>query len=83
MQGNRAQPSDGIDTARHSAGIRTAGQILLLAAVYLVTAKLGFRLAVVHPSATTVWPPTGIALAALLLLGKSGPASRSAHSSRT
>ncbi|HEX9705335.1 MAG TPA: MASE1 domain-containing protein [Gemmatimonadales bacterium] len=40
-----------------------------LAAVYFVAAKLGLRLAFVHASATAVWPPTGITLAAFLLLG--------------
>lgn len=40
-----------------------------LAAVYFVLGKLGLRLAVVHPSATAIWPPSGIALAAILLLG--------------
>ena len=42
---------------------------IALAAVYFVAGKLGLRLAFVHVSATTVWPPTGIALAAFLLLG--------------
>jgi diguanylate cyclase (GGDEF)-like protein len=47
-----------------------AGALLAgLAAVYFVAAKLGLRLAFVHPSATAVWPPTGIALAALLIFG--------------
>src|SRR5437870_7962750 len=40
-----------------------------LAAVYLLAAKLGLMLAFVHASATAVWPPTGIALAAFLVLG--------------
>jgi diguanylate cyclase (GGDEF)-like protein len=40
-----------------------------LAAVYFVAAKLGLRLAFVHASATPVWPPTGIALAAFLSFG--------------
>jgi diguanylate cyclase (GGDEF)-like protein len=40
-----------------------------LAAVYFVAAKLGLRLAFVHASATAVWPPTGLTLAAFLLLG--------------
>lgn len=40
-----------------------------LAAVYFVAAKLGLRLAFLHPSATAVWPCTGIALAAFLILG--------------
>ena len=42
---------------------------LALAAVYFVAGKLGLRLAFVNSSASAVWPPTGIALAALLLLG--------------
>jgi len=40
-----------------------------LAAVYFVAAKLGLRLAFAYPSATPVWPPTGIALAAYLIFG--------------
>ena len=40
-----------------------------LAVVYFVAAKLGLRLAFVNPSATAVWPPTGIALAAFLIVG--------------
>ncbi|MCU1273021.1 MAG: Chemotaxis protein methyltransferase CheR, partial [Bryobacterales bacterium] len=47
-----------------------APSIALVALVYLVAAKLGLRLAVVHPYATAVWPPTGIALATLLLFGR-------------
>jgi putative nucleotidyltransferase with HDIG domain len=43
--------------------------VLVLAVVYFATAKLGLRLAIVSPSATPVWPPTGIALACLLLVG--------------
>src|SRR5213594_4940433 len=43
--------------------------VAVLAAVYLIAAKLGLKLALVHASATAVWPPTGIALAALLLFG--------------
>ena len=40
-----------------------------LTVVYWVAGKLGLQLAFVHPSATAVWPPTGLTLAALLLLG--------------
>jgi diguanylate cyclase (GGDEF)-like protein len=40
-----------------------------LAAAYFVTAILGLRLADVNPSATAVWPGTGIALAAFLIMG--------------
>jgi signal transduction histidine kinase/integral membrane sensor domain MASE1 len=42
----------------------------LLAALYFVAARAGLTLAVVHTSATAVWPPSGIALAALLLFGR-------------
>jgi signal transduction histidine kinase len=40
-----------------------------LAAIYVLAGKVGLQLAVFHPSATPVWPPTGISLAAFLLLG--------------
>lgn len=36
---------------------------------YILAGKLSLRLASVHPSASPVWPPTGIAIAALLTLG--------------
>ncbi|MGH7766392.1 MAG: MASE1 domain-containing protein [Candidatus Binatia bacterium] len=49
--------------------ISTSITIALLIIIYCLSAKLGLLLAFVHPSATAVWPPTGIALAALLLLG--------------
>jgi PAS domain S-box-containing protein len=44
-------------------------QILLLAAIYFGAAKLGLTLASEHPNVSPVWPPTGFAIAALLLLG--------------
>src|SRR5258706_13744785 len=40
-----------------------------VAIIYLAVAKLSLALASVHPSATPIWPPTGFALAAVLLLG--------------
>jgi PAS domain S-box-containing protein len=44
-------------------------RVLALAAVYFGAAKLGLSLAFVAEQVTVVWPPTGIALAALLLFG--------------
>jgi PAS domain S-box-containing protein len=41
----------------------------IAAAAYFVAGKLGLRLAFLHVSASAVWPPTGIALAAFLLAG--------------
>lgn len=48
---------------------RTAAQFLALSVVYFAAAKIGLTLAFLHPSASAVWPPTGIALASFLLLG--------------
>lgn len=48
---------------------RELGLLAGLAAVYVVAAKLGLRLAFLHASATAVWPNTGLALAAVLILG--------------
>jgi integral membrane sensor domain MASE1 len=41
-----------------------------IAAAYYATAKLGLDLASANPSVTAIWPPTGISLAALVLLGR-------------
>jgi integral membrane sensor domain MASE1 len=43
---------------------------LALCVAYIVVGKLSLRLASVHPSASPVWPPTGIAIVALLTLGR-------------
>ena len=43
--------------------------LVVLTGVYFVAGRLGLRLAFLNASATAVWPPTGIALAAFLLLG--------------
>jgi diguanylate cyclase (GGDEF)-like protein/PAS domain S-box-containing protein len=43
--------------------------VAILAVAYLLAAKLGLSLASTHKSVSLVWPPTGIALAALLLFG--------------
>lgn len=40
-----------------------------LASLYFIAAKLGLGFALVNPSATAIWPPTGITLAAFLILG--------------
>jgi diguanylate cyclase (GGDEF)-like protein len=45
------------------------GVLAALAAVYFAAGKFGLMLAFLHPNASPVWPPTGLALAAVLLLG--------------
>src|SRR5262245_7353535 len=49
--------------------MRTFLKILVVALAYFLTGKLGLQLAFLHPSATPVWPPAGVALALVLLLG--------------
>ena len=48
---------------------RSLSRIILVASAYLVTGKLAFTFAIVAKQVTAVWPPTGIALAALLVFG--------------
>jgi diguanylate cyclase (GGDEF)-like protein len=52
-------------------GVVQEGALLLgIAALYFGAGKLGLSFAFANPSATPVWAPTGIALAALLLYGR-------------
>ena len=53
----------------HSRRFPTALMLALLALIYFIAGKLGLKLAFVNASASAVWPPAGIALAALLLFG--------------
>jgi two-component sensor histidine kinase/integral membrane sensor domain MASE1 len=49
--------------------IRYLGLILLVAAAYAGSGRLGLLLAIPPGYATAVWPPSGIALAGMLVLG--------------
>lgn len=49
--------------------VKTFALFTILVAVYFIAGKLGLRLAFANRSATTVWPPTGLALAAFLIFG--------------
>ena len=44
-------------------------EVVAIGAVYFALAKSGLLLASINPSATPIWPPTGFALAAVLLRG--------------
>ena len=44
-------------------------KIISLAVIYHLAARLGLKMAYVQPNTSPVWPPTGIAIAALLLFG--------------
>ena len=43
--------------------------LIAVAVIYVGLAKLSLALASIHPSATPIWPPTGYALAIILLSG--------------
>jgi integral membrane sensor domain MASE1 len=45
------------------------GQVLVVAVSYYLAAKIGLSLALVGGQVTPLWPPTGIALASLLVVG--------------
>ncbi|HVD52372.1 MAG TPA: MASE1 domain-containing protein, partial [Candidatus Udaeobacter sp.] len=49
--------------------LRRGLSLALLVALYFVAGRLGLLLAFVNASASAVWPPTGLAIAALLLFG--------------
>src|SRR5436190_7226699 len=53
----------------HSRLSSTLLSIGIVAVVYFIAGKLGLKLASVNASASPVWPPTGIALAALVVFG--------------
>jgi signal transduction histidine kinase/CheY-like chemotaxis protein len=53
----------------HSRRFRTLLIAGIFAVLYFVAGKLSLKLAFLHASASPVWPPAGIALAALLLFG--------------
>jgi len=50
-------------------GISYAGGLAAIGVIYFALAKGGLALASIHPSATPIWPPTGVALAVVLLWG--------------
>src|SRR5918996_3761748 len=51
-------------------GYRDVVRIVLVAAAYYAAARLSLRLALVGEQVTPVWPPTGIAVVALLWFGR-------------
>lgn len=44
-------------------------KLLILAVVYVITARFGLEFATVHGNVTFIWPPSGISLAAIILFG--------------
>src|SRR5439155_21081920 len=65
----RPGPSAGLRSAMDTERGIYAAKVCGIAAVYYGAAKLGLSLAFATPSVTAVWPPTGIALASLVIWG--------------
>ena len=70
MDITKTGPSGGVEqvTIFRQRG-RTAATAVGVTALYVLAAFVGLKLAVVHGSVTAIWPPSGIALAALLVFG--------------
>ena len=56
-------------TSKQIQGMGGALRFAALGLAYLLLAKLGLAVASLHPSASPVWPPSGLALASCLLWG--------------
>ena len=50
-------------------GVRYVGLLVLVSGSYFLAGKFGLQFASMHPSATVLWAPTGISIAAFLLGG--------------
>ena len=56
--------------ARRERWLAAFAALVLVAAAYWVAARLSLNLALVRGQVTPIWPPTGIALVAILVLGR-------------
>lgn len=68
MNSPRANSMDG-NVRWRPAGANKTVLTVLLAAVYVATGHLGFLLAIPPGNVTLLWPPSGIAMAAVLIFG--------------
>src|SRR6185295_10353613 len=49
--------------------LRLSIEVFVVAAVYFAAAKIGLSFAYINASVSPVWPPTGVAITAVILLG--------------
>ena len=69
-QGGRISRAGTAGSGRYTSLLRAFLQIALLGLAYWIAARLSLNLAIVHGQVTPVWPPTGIAVVAMLLYGR-------------
>jgi PAS domain S-box-containing protein len=65
-----AEAPPGVVGATWTLDRRDVLRVVGIGIAYYVTAQLSLRLSVVEENITPLWPPTGIAVAAMLMLGK-------------
>jgi len=58
-----------LGTSNNSSYLLHSLRLAVVTAVYFGAAKLGLALAFIHANVSPVWPPTGVAIAAVLLFG--------------
>src|SRR6266404_6884192 len=63
------QRTDGMSVRFKNLKITNVGVIAIVAGLYFLAAKLGLSLAFLNASVSPVWPPTGVAIALVFLLG--------------
>jgi signal transduction histidine kinase len=68
--GDRASKVGVSGESRRGRGLRLLIELIVVALAYWFAASVSLRLALVHGQVTPIWPPTGIALVALLVLGR-------------
>ncbi|HEV7747586.1 MAG TPA: MASE1 domain-containing protein [Pyrinomonadaceae bacterium] len=65
----RAPIAGSVDPKQSSHYLRLSIEVLAVAAFYFAAAKIGLSFAYINASVSPVWPPTGVAIAAVLMLG--------------
>ncbi len=68
-ESSRSGSRDPASGVRLALGLSSVTFIVILTVVYFAAARFGLSLAAMHKNVSLVWPPTGIALAAVLLFG--------------
>jgi integral membrane sensor domain MASE1 len=69
VEDTTAQAQQSAEPRAAAVTLRYAGLLVLVAASYFVTGKFGQQFALLHPSVTMLWTPSGISIAAFLLGG--------------
>ena len=57
------------DSLRYRSSLVLLAQIAAIAFGYFALARVGLWLAIIHTNVSPVWPPTGLAIAAVVILG--------------